>query len=169
MTVLLRPEAPSPTRLGGLALVTGVAVREALESLGARGIDLYWPNDLYFQHRKLGGILGEVKPESTSSGSAGAAGAAERYLVALGIGLNIDLAGLDPPAELRDTLSSLVEAGCRERKPEAIAPAILDRLEIHYAAFQAGSPIPAMVGDHWSAWVAVWSSVTRTTSAQPTV
>ena len=50
----------------GLSLAVGVAVVQALESLGYPGVELKWPNDLYYQGRKLAGILVEM------SGSAGA-------------------------------------------------------------------------------------------------
>ena len=59
-------------------LEVGVAVVEALESLGYPGVELKWPNDLYYQGRKLAGILVEM------SGSAGAS----CHLV-IGVGLNL--------------------------------------------------------------------------------
>ncbi|MBD1557471.1 bifunctional biotin--[acetyl-CoA-carboxylase] ligase/biotin operon repressor BirA [Vibrio sp. S9_S30] len=62
----------------GLSLVVGVAAVEALESLGVQGIKLKWPNDLYYEDKKLAGILVEM------SGQAGAAA----HLV-IGMGLNI--------------------------------------------------------------------------------
>ncbi|MGF1752571.1 bifunctional biotin--[acetyl-CoA-carboxylase] ligase/biotin operon repressor BirA [Vibrio makurazakiensis] len=62
----------------GLSLVVGVAVVEALEELGINGIKLKWPNDLYFNDKKLAGILVEM------SGQAG--GAAN---LVIGMGLNI--------------------------------------------------------------------------------
>jgi BirA family biotin operon repressor/biotin-[acetyl-CoA-carboxylase] ligase len=62
----------------GLSLAVGVAVVQALESLGYQGVELKWPNDLYYQGRKLAGILVEM------SGSAGAS----CHLV-IGIGLNL--------------------------------------------------------------------------------
>lgn len=62
----------------GLSLAVGIAVVEALESLGYPGVELKWPNDLYYQGRKLAGILVEM------SGSAGAS----CHLV-IGIGLNL--------------------------------------------------------------------------------
>ena len=62
----------------GLSLAVGVAVVQALESLGYPGVELKWPNDLYYQGRKLAGILVEM------SGSAGAS----CHLV-IGVGLNL--------------------------------------------------------------------------------
>ena len=64
----------------GLSLVVGVALVEALESLGLVGVQLKWPNDLYYQKRKLAGILVEM--------SAQAGGAA--HLV-IGVGINLEM------------------------------------------------------------------------------
>ncbi len=44
----------------GLSLVAGLAVANALESCGAQGVELKWPNDLQIHGRKLGGILVEL-------------------------------------------------------------------------------------------------------------
>ncbi|EGU36736.1 biotin--protein ligase [Vibrio ichthyoenteri ATCC 700023] len=65
----------------GLSLVVGVAIVEALEKLGIDGIKLKWPNDLYYQDKKLAGILVEM------SGQAGAAA----HLV-IGMGMNLMMA-----------------------------------------------------------------------------
>ncbi|CCN34156.1 bifunctional biotin--[acetyl-CoA-carboxylase] synthetase/biotin operon repressor [Vibrio nigripulchritudo ATCC 27043] len=62
----------------GLSLVVGVSVVEAFESLGIHGVKLKWPNDLYYQDKKLAGILVEI------SGQAGAAAN-----LVIGMGLNI--------------------------------------------------------------------------------
>ncbi|NRF64522.1 bifunctional biotin--[acetyl-CoA-carboxylase] ligase/biotin operon repressor BirA [Vibrio coralliilyticus] len=62
----------------GLSLVVGVAIVEALEEMGLAGIKLKWPNDLYYQDKKLAGILVEM------SGQAGAAAN-----LVIGMGLNL--------------------------------------------------------------------------------
>ncbi|MBW8824136.1 MAG: biotin--[acetyl-CoA-carboxylase] ligase [Xanthomonadales bacterium] len=46
-------------RLGGLSLVAGVAVAEALRDRHGIAVGLKWPNDLLVDGRKLGGILVE--------------------------------------------------------------------------------------------------------------
>jgi BirA family biotin operon repressor/biotin-[acetyl-CoA-carboxylase] ligase len=71
----------SPADLGRLSLHLGLAIADALTSLGARGVLLKWPNDVFWQERKLGGILLEV---------AGRGRAATGYVVA-GIGLNLNM------------------------------------------------------------------------------
>jgi BirA family biotin operon repressor/biotin-[acetyl-CoA-carboxylase] ligase len=69
------PERVDPT----LSLAVGVAVCRALARLGARGIRLKWPNDLWLEDRKLGGILVETRVGG---------GAAH---VVVGVGLNLHL------------------------------------------------------------------------------
>ena len=48
-------------RLAGLPLAAGIAVARALRSLGAREVELKWPNDLVVRGAKLGGILVQTR------------------------------------------------------------------------------------------------------------
>jgi BirA family transcriptional regulator, biotin operon repressor / biotin---[acetyl-CoA-carboxylase] ligase len=66
--------------LPALSLGVGVAVARALVRVGAGGIALKWPNDIWFQDRKLGGVLVEIRAE--------AGGPAQ---VVIGVGLNVCL------------------------------------------------------------------------------
>lgn len=70
--------------LSGLSLAFGVAVIKALKLLGIHGVGLKWPNDIYWQQRKLGGILVEVSGESGGPCKA-----------VIGIGLNLFLTDLE--------------------------------------------------------------------------
>lgn len=63
--------------IAGLSLAVGVAVVRALKNQGISGIGLKWPNDIYWQDRKLGGILIEVVGETGGPCS-----------VVVGLGLN---------------------------------------------------------------------------------
>ena len=78
--------------LGGLSLAAGVAAARALESVGAAGVQLKWPNDLLHAVRKLGGILIEVHGEGPGAAAA-----------VIGIGLNVRL-----HASLRDGIAQAV-------------------------------------------------------------
>ncbi len=49
-----------PMAIAGLSLAVGVVVAEALQPLCSRAIGLKWPNDLYVDGRKLGGVLIET-------------------------------------------------------------------------------------------------------------
>ena len=66
--------------LAALSLAVGVAVARALGRAGARGVALKWPNDLWFEDRKIGGVLIELRAE--------AGGPAH---VVIGVGVNVAL------------------------------------------------------------------------------
>ena len=69
-----------PASIAGLSLAVGVAVIRALRAFGISDIGLKWPNDIYWQEKKLGGILIEVSGEAGGSCSA-----------VIGLGLNLYL------------------------------------------------------------------------------
>ena len=100
----------APADWSGLSLAVGVAVAEALHPR----IGLKWPNDLWWQDRKLGGILVETVGVPGAGG-----GTAQRYAV-VGVGLNIATPSADgmrtPPA------------GLRELEPGLTAPLALGRV-----------------------------------------
>lgn len=66
--------------LGGLSLAVGVAIVDALNECGIKGIQLKWPNDIYAQGKKLAGVLIEVE---------GQIGSGCRAII--GVGLNVAL------------------------------------------------------------------------------
>ncbi len=51
-------------QLYGLSLVVGVAVARVLKANGLSDVKLKWPNDIFWQQRKMGGILIETKQRS---------------------------------------------------------------------------------------------------------
>ena len=69
-----------PAQISSLGLVAGVAVAMALDSLDVPGVMLKWPNDLWIDGRKLGGILIEMRAETAGP-----------TFVVIGVGLNVDL------------------------------------------------------------------------------
>ncbi len=72
--------APS---LSGLSLAVGVAVAQALERMGAAGVQLKWPNDILVSVGKRGGKLGGILVETLVQDGA--------TVVVIGIGLNVHL------------------------------------------------------------------------------
>ena len=78
--------AVSPT----LSLAVGVAISRTLRRLGAMRVRLKWPNDIWLDDRKIGGVLVELRTE--------AGGPAH---VVIGIGLNVSLS-----AEQRRTIEA---------------------------------------------------------------
>jgi len=63
---------------GGLSLAVAIAVHRTLRGAGVEGLGLKWPNDIFFQGRKLAGILLDVSGES-----------GDNYHVIMGIGINL--------------------------------------------------------------------------------
>jgi BirA family biotin operon repressor/biotin-[acetyl-CoA-carboxylase] ligase len=82
--------AEMPADLSALSLALGVCVVRALRGMGAGDTQLKWPNDIVYRHRKLGGLLLQMRSE--------AGGPA--YVVA-GLGLNLEL-----PAAAREAVNS---------------------------------------------------------------
>lgn len=80
--------AEVPPQYGLLSLVTGLAVAETLAQHGIEGHGIKWPNDIYYQGRKLGGILLQTAQPLRE--------------VVIGIGLNVNMLpqqaeGIDQP------------------------------------------------------------------------
>lgn len=78
-------------RLAGLSLVAGIASAEALRGLTGLDIHLKWPNDLWLDGRKLGGLLVE---------GGGEHGGAVRAVMGLGLNVRMPVAvgrGIDQP------------------------------------------------------------------------
>jgi BirA family biotin operon repressor/biotin-[acetyl-CoA-carboxylase] ligase len=74
------------TPLDGLSLAVGVALAEALDPAGSQ-LRLKWPNDLWLEGRKLGGVLIEtlIQPQGPQA-------------VVVGVGLNCVAPVMEPPA-----------------------------------------------------------------------
>lgn len=64
----------------GLSLVVGIAIVEALAELGIPNLGLKWPNDVYYQGRKLAGILVELEGQGVDSCD-----------IIVGVGINVHL------------------------------------------------------------------------------
>jgi BirA family biotin operon repressor/biotin-[acetyl-CoA-carboxylase] ligase len=122
-------------RLGGLSLVVGVAIAEALRALGAARIGVKWPNDLVVDDedgrlRKLGGILIEGGLQ------------AGRPRAVIGIGLNVRMPAdaatvIDQPWT---DLQAQIDDGAPPR--ETVAAALLASLADALATFDAEGLAP---------------------------
>lgn len=115
----------APRDWSGLSLAVGVSLAESLHP----EVRLKWPNDLWWQGRKLGGILVETA-SATTAGSG-----APRFLVA-GVGLNVnrpDAAATAPPVP--GALPPAPPAGMAELIMGATAGELLEQV------------VPALVRD----------------------
>jgi len=103
---------PAELDLSGLSLAVGCTVADVLDPSGER-IRLKWPNDLFLDGAKLGGILIETVPLP-----------AERRGVVIGIGINL----LPLPADVDRSAFASGHAALQALHPAATAAATLDRL-----------------------------------------
>lgn len=102
LTMIERPTDPSGLEV--LSLRAGLAAAEALDRFAAEPIRLKWPNDLYIEEAKLGGILVEARWRERSV-----------EWIAIGLGVNVRrpknverAASLEPGTDRLDVLTELV-------------------------------------------------------------
>lgn len=105
-----------PQDLGALGLVVGVCVLGALREAGLEEARIKWPNDIVVDGRKLGGILIELRAESTGPAC-----------VVIGIGLNVALGAtlLDTVAKTGVAATDLLTAGLTQPSRNAVAAALV--------------------------------------------
>jgi BirA family biotin operon repressor/biotin-[acetyl-CoA-carboxylase] ligase len=119
---------PDTTRdLPALGLGVGVAVARALNRAGAAGIGLKWPNDIWFEDRKVGGILIELRAESGGPSH-----------VVIGVGLNVHLSAA-VRREIEATgvrVAAVADASATPVSRNFIAGAILAELLSMLAEFE---------------------------------
>jgi BirA family biotin operon repressor/biotin-[acetyl-CoA-carboxylase] ligase len=121
--------AESPPTFSALSLAVGVAIVRALRRFGLDGVRLKWPNDIVIAHRKLAGILIDLRGE---------AGGPAR--VVIGTGMNLHL----PPdvrlslAEQQAALATDLHEHLRERTPDrnVLVAAMLDELVAALRTFE---------------------------------
>lgn len=107
-----------PPQLAALSLVAGVSCARALRRIGIDGVALKWPNDLWINYAKLGGILIEQRGE---------VGGACRVVV--GVGINVAMS--ERQAGVIDQAWTTVEEvlGVAAAPPRAaLAAAVIDAL-----------------------------------------
>lgn len=120
---LRRGFAGGLARLGGLSLVAGVAVAEALRGLGFAQAGLKWPNDLVADGRKLAGLLVEGGGEHGGPVQA-----------VIGIGINVRLpattaAAIDQPWTDLATLAGADPPPARTAVATAVLAALVPALD----------------------------------------
>jgi len=102
-SIIVRPDVDIE-RYAQITLVAGVAVAGVVEECTGKKCMLKWPNDIYINDRKCGGIL----TESSSMNMHGR----QMYAV-IGIGLNINADSEDFSLDLRDTVTSFSMASAQ--------------------------------------------------------
>jgi BirA family transcriptional regulator, biotin operon repressor / biotin---[acetyl-CoA-carboxylase] ligase len=95
LSIILRPRL-SAAEATKFTILTGVALAETLTPLLPGRVEIKWPNDILVGGRKIAGILIEIATEIDML----------EYMI-VGVGVNVNNATRDFPAELRKTATSL--------------------------------------------------------------
>lgn len=121
LTLILRPHNLGDS-LPLLTLATGLAVKEAVESIVGVAADLKWPNDLLIERKKAAGIL-----LTYDSGA-----------VLAGIGINVNHTRF--PAGIAALATSLRLTGRRELSREPLLVRVIEGVERHAALLAESGP-----------------------------
>lgn len=118
-----------PAAAMGLSLVIGIVLAEALQELGAAGVRVKWPNDIYLDDRKLAGILVEL------TGKTG-----DAALIVIGAGINL---AMSQPAAgaINQGWINLQEAGVTVDR-NALAAKIVNKLRAALIQFEQDGLTP---------------------------
>ncbi|TCP17409.1 BirA family biotin operon repressor/biotin-[acetyl-CoA-carboxylase] ligase [Nicoletella semolina] len=79
LSMLWKYDQTTISYISALSLVVAIIIAETFQQLNVPDIQIKWPNDIYYQGKKMGGILLETKSDKSNI-----------YLV-IGIGLNLSL------------------------------------------------------------------------------
>lgn len=116
-----------PPGFGGIGLVAGVAVADALATLGYHQVGLKWPNDLVVDGAKLGGLLVESRGES---------GGATRVVVGVGVNWRLPAGALDGLVEQPHTDLASLPVALPTR--DAVVAQLLNALTLSLDEFTTG-------------------------------
>lgn len=127
MSLILKPDLP-PEEIPQLTLIAAAAVCLAVEEAGidfpGKGLTIKWPNDIFLNGKKTGGILTEMQMGDNRIPN-----------VVVGIGLNVNLRETDFPDSLLETATSFrIATGACQSRPK-IAVGILNAYESLYLEY----------------------------------
>lgn len=92
------PLAGNEKNIPFITLLAGLCVCKAIEELTGAKTELKWPNDIYFNSKKLGGILCELV-------------SGRNITAVVGIGINLDVERVSVPSELTGKMTSFTMEG----------------------------------------------------------
>ena len=135
LATVVVPLAVPPERIGLIALATGLAVADAISKWSVP-VTLKWPNDIYVDDRKLGGILIRTRLDATVT-------------ALIGIGINLSSV---PDGHL--SAATCLAAHAKDvPQPLSLAKAIVRQLQ--FRADQLEARMYQLIVDDWTSR-AVW-------------
>jgi|TARA_B110000495_G_scaffold47236_1_gene39360 BirA family biotin operon repressor/biotin-[acetyl-CoA-carboxylase] ligase len=133
MSIILDKKYPA-NHSSFISLATGVSV---VESLKKRGVEcsLKWPNDIYSQDKKLGGILCESKIKKN-----------EIDKIVVGVGINVNETIEEHPHGLQATLTTMFSITNHPHQRELIVAEFINSFERLLVTINDD---PTSLIDHW--------------------
>ena len=119
-SILLHP--PADRRIAELSLVGGIATADTVELALGLAAQIKWPNDVMVNRYKVAGVLAEARGDA----------------VVLGIGINVNQAREELPADARVPAGSLRTVDGVRRERAALLADLLAHLERAYADWLRG-------------------------------
>ncbi len=116
-----------PNRMQLFTLWMGVFIANELRQWLDLPLGIKWPNDLYFDKKKLGGMLTEARVDAD----------AIRELI-FGMGININLSPKQLPAELSEKATSLSTIAGRPLDVNKTAAKLIQAISAAYSQFLKG-------------------------------
>lgn len=138
MSVILRPDFP-PFEAPKLTFMAAVALISAIKKTTGIELGLKWPNDVYYDNKKVAGILTEMKAEMDMI-----------HYVVLGLGVNVNQQLTEMPEEIRELAISLRAINKGELCRTKLTTAILKELEHWYEIFVRDGFKPIL--EEWRQW-----------------
>jgi birA, biotin-[acetyl-CoA-carboxylase] ligase region len=123
-SIYLKPEL-SPYEISKITSIICAAIIEVFHSYDIDA-KVKWPNDIYLNNKKMGGILTEMKGDMDRI----------NYLI-IGFGLNINQESYDFPEEISTIATSLKAEYNKDFNREALITDILNKFEAFYNNFDA--------------------------------
>lgn len=131
VSLLLRPVLP-PADVAKVTIMVGLAAANALIKTAGKGFGIKWPNDIFYEGKKICGILTEMSAESDRV----------RFIV-VGIGINLNSAAEDlPPQSI-----SLKKITGENVSRVSFAKTLLKELDLQYLRFKKNEF--AKIVDDW--------------------
>ncbi len=110
-------------QMGGLSLIVGISIVEALERIGFKNLQLKWPNDVRVQQKKLAGVLVELNGDASGD-----------LEVVIGIGLNINMQ--TEQRAIEQDWTSLSKLNGKPIERQGVLLTILQQLQINLEKFE---------------------------------
>ena len=125
LSVVVRPNFVQIERQFDLTVITSLSVVKTLQELGLPDVRIKWPNDIYYQGSKLGGILIENTVRSN-----------RLEWAVIGIGLNIN------QKQFQISKASSLALICgREFKLKEVEGDLLEHLNHYYRKLKSGKSV----------------------------